>query len=138
MCRVAKRARRGGEIIEAEESRMKLKTMGVAILGMVLVMGIELDGGRDTGSTSGVGLIGLGISKAHARRGRGRGHAGRHRHRHRVVPGGARGVARRTTRRAVRRSIAGCSIWRTYWNCGGVYYAATVEDGVTVYVVVNP
>ena len=55
------------------------------------------------------------------------------------VAGVSRRTARRTTRRvAYRNSIAGCSPYRAYYNCGGVYYAPTVQDGVTVYVVVNP
>jgi hypothetical protein len=55
------------------------------------------------------------------------------------VAGVSRRTARRTTRRvAYRNSIAGCSPYRTYYNCGGVYYAPTVQNGVTVYVVVNP
>jgi len=51
----------------------------------------------------------------------------------------ARRTSRRTTRRVVRRtSIAGCSPYNAYYNCGGVYYRPVVENGVTVYVVVNP
>ncbi|MGI9352183.1 MAG: hypothetical protein ACR2O3_11515 [Rhizobiaceae bacterium] len=51
----------------------------------------------------------------------------------------ARRTSRRTTRRVVRRqSIAGCSLYRSYYNCGGVYYSPIVENGVTVYIVVNP
>ncbi|PLX37720.1 MAG: hypothetical protein C0606_05440 [Hyphomicrobiales bacterium] len=54
-------------------------------------------------------------------------------------PGAGRRAVRRTTRRVVRRnSIAGCTPWNAYWNCGGVYYRPVVEKGVTVYVVVNP
>ena len=51
----------------------------------------------------------------------------------------ARRTARRTTRRVNRRqSIAGCTPYNAYYNCGGVYYRPVVENGVTVYVVVNP
>ena len=51
----------------------------------------------------------------------------------------ARRTSRRTSRRVARRhSIAGCSPYRTYYSCGGVYYRPIVENGVTVYVVVNP
>ncbi|MEP3045594.1 MAG: hypothetical protein ABJL55_06700 [Roseibium sp.] len=59
----------------------------------------------------------------------------------------ARNTARRTSRRTARRtttrvnrrqSIAGCSPYNAYYNCGGVYYRPVVENGVTVYVVVNP
>ena len=54
-------------------------------------------------------------------------------------PGAGRRVARRTARRVARRhSIAGCSPYNAYYNCGGVYYRPIVENGVTVYVVVNP
>jgi hypothetical protein len=54
-----------------------------------------------------------------------------------------RNVARRTSRRTTRRvanrtSIAGCSPYNAYYNCGGVYYRPVVESGTTVYVVVNP
>ena len=53
--------------------------------------------------------------------------------------GQARRTARRTTRRVVRRtSVAGCTPYRAYYNCGGVYYAPVQEGGTTVYVVVNP
>jgi hypothetical protein len=55
------------------------------------------------------------------------------------VAGASRRTARRTTRRVeYRQSIAGCSPYRSYYNCGGIYYAPTVQNGTTVYVVVNP
>ncbi len=71
------------------------------------------------------------VSKAHAEVGRP------------LTPVSVAGVSRRTARRTTRRvnyrnSIAGCSPYRAYYNCGGVYYAPTVQNGVTVYVVVNP
>ncbi|TWI84836.1 hypothetical protein JM93_03173 [Roseibium hamelinense] len=55
----------------------------------------------------------------------------------------ARRTARRTSRRTTRRvnyrqSVSGCAPYQAYYNCGGVYYAPQVQDGVTVYVVVNP
>jgi len=51
----------------------------------------------------------------------------------------ARRTSRRTSRRVARRhSIAGCAAWRTYWRCGGVYYRPIVENGTTVFIVVNP
>ena len=51
----------------------------------------------------------------------------------------ARRTARRTSRRVNRRqSIAGCTPYNAYYNCGGVYYQAVTENGTTVYVVVNP
>ena len=55
----------------------------------------------------------------------------------------ARRVSRRTSRRTSRRvarrhSIAGCSPYRAYYYCGGVYYRPIVENGTTVYIVVNP
>ena len=110
--------------------KMKLMTMGAAALGLALGMSIGADSRSSSNTTDVAGLFGLGISKAQAgRRGRAR------RSTRRVV----RRTARRTTRRVARRtSIANCTVWRTYWNCGGVYYAAVVEGGVTVYVVVNP
>ena len=54
----------------------------------------------------------------------------------------ARRTARRTTRRVVRRSYiralpAGCVYGGGLYRCGGVYYRAAIEDGVTVYVVVQ-
>lgn len=50
-----------------------------------------------------------------------------------------RRTARRTTRRVVRRhSIAGCAFRAPYYYCGGVYYRPIVENGTTVYIVVNP
>jgi hypothetical protein len=76
-------------------------------------------------------LIPVGVSKARAEIGRP------------LTPASVAGVSRRTARRTTRRvayrnSIAGCSPYRAYYNCGGVYYAPTVQNGVTVYVVVNP
>ena len=51
----------------------------------------------------------------------------------------SRRTSRRTSRRVARRhSIAGCSPYSTYYNCGGVYYRPIVENGTTVYIVVNP
>ncbi|SDR21204.1 hypothetical protein [Pseudovibrio sp. Tun.PSC04-5.I4] len=51
----------------------------------------------------------------------------------------ARRTSRRTSRRVNRRqSVAGCRPYNAYFNCGGVYYRPVVENGVTVYVVVNP
>lgn len=55
-----------------------------------------------------------------------------------------RRVARRTSRRTARRQSylrslpAGCVRRGGYWYCGGVYYQSVVQDGATVYVVVNP
>ncbi len=55
------------------------------------------------------------------------------------VAGTTRRVSRRTARRtAYRNSVAGCNPYRNYYNCGGVYYAPTVQNGTTVYIVVNP
>jgi hypothetical protein len=61
----------------------------------------------------------------------------------------ARRTSRRVTRRTVvrsnhryrvynRRSIAGCNLYNAYYNCGGVYYRGVVQNGATVYIVVNP
>ena len=55
-----------------------------------------------------------------------------------VAQAAPRHVARRTSRRVSRRtSVAGCSPYNAYYNCGGVYYAPVVEGGATVYIVVN-
>ena len=61
-----------------------------------------------------------------------------------ATPLSVAGVARRTTRRTVRRinyySVlpAGCA-WRApYHYCGGIYYQPTVQDGRDVYIIVNP
>ena len=67
----------------------------------------------------------LGFSEAHAQHGQ------------------SRRVARRTSRRTTtrvnyRQSVSGCSPYNAYYNCGGVYYQPVVQDGTTVYVVVNP
>ena len=60
-----------------------------------------------------------------------------------ATPGSVAGVSRRTSRRTTRRvahrtSVSGCSPYRNYYNCGGVYYAPQVQNGTTVYIVVNP
>jgi hypothetical protein len=62
---------------------------------------------------------------------------------HPLTPGSVAGVSRRTARRTTRRvvyrqSVAGCSPYRAYYNCGGIYYAPTIQNGATVYIVVNP
>ena len=51
----------------------------------------------------------------------------------------ARRTARRTSRRvSYRNSLpAGCVKRGAYWYCGGVYYQSVVQNGATVYVVVN-
>lgn len=59
-----------------------------------------------------------------------------------------RRVARRTARRTSRRVTArndylrtlpgGCARRGAYYYCGGVYYQPIVQDGATVYIVVNP
>ncbi len=60
--------------------------------------------------------------------------------------GEARRVARRTSRRTSRRWAygtyysylpSGCYWLSPYYNCAGVYYEPVVEDGTTVYVVVQ-
>ncbi|MEO0624887.1 MAG: hypothetical protein AAFU49_21750 [Pseudomonadota bacterium] len=52
----------------------------------------------------------------------------------------ARRTARRTTRRQsyIRSLPAGCALRGAYHYCGGVYYQPVVQDGATVYIVVNP
>ena len=61
-----------------------------------------------------------------------------------ATPLSVAGVARRTTRRTVRRinyySVlpAGCG-WRApYHYCGGIYYEPTYQNGREVYIIVNP
>ena len=61
-----------------------------------------------------------------------------------ATPLSVAGVARRTTRRTVRRINyysalpTGC-YWRApYHYCGGVYYEPTVQNGRDVYIIVNP
>lgn len=55
----------------------------------------------------------------------------------------SRRTARRTSRRVNRRDNyintlpAGCVRRGAYWYCGGIYYQSVVQDGRTVYVVVN-
>ena len=55
-----------------------------------------------------------------------------------------RRVARRTARRTTNRNDyynslpAGCVRRNAYWYCGGVYYQPVVQNGTTVYVIVNP
>jgi len=62
-----------------------------------------------------------------------------------LTPGSVAGVARRTTRRVVRRSSiyvaalpAGCAVVGidgvSYWRCGGTYYAASGGRYVVVYI----
>lgn len=62
-----------------------------------------------------------------------------------ATPGSVAGVARRTTRRSVRRSTifrstlpAGCAVTTIngarYWHCGGTYYARSGSRYVVVYV----
>jgi len=61
-----------------------------------------------------------------------------------ATPLSVAGVARRTTRRTLRRLHyysalpAGC-YWRApYHYCGGIYYEPVIQDGTTVYIIVNP
>lgn len=55
-----------------------------------------------------------------------------------------RRVARRTARRTSARQNyyhslpAGCVRRNAYWYCAGVYYQPVVQNGTTVYVIVNP
>jgi len=109
---------------------MKWRLPIVAVLGVFFGLSLGHDSEKTSQSGDVISWLGLGISKVHAR---GRAHA------RRGVRRTARRTTRRTTRRVVRRrSIAGCSPWNAYYSCGGVYYRPIVENGVTVYVVVNP
>ncbi len=55
-----------------------------------------------------------------------------------------RRVSRRTARRTTNRNTyynalpAGCVRRNAYWYCGGVYYQPVVQNGATVYIIVNP
>ncbi|MBK9323814.1 MAG: hypothetical protein IPM97_12870 [Bdellovibrionaceae bacterium] len=59
-----------------------------------------------------------------------------------LTPISGAGVARRTTRRVIRRGAyvaalpGGCAYYAPYYNCGGVYYQPEVQGGNTVYVTV--
>ena len=61
-----------------------------------------------------------------------------------LTPGSVAGVSRRTARRTVRRQAyihslpGGCPLRGAYYYCGGVYYQPVVQNGATVYIVVNP
>lgn len=92
---------------------------------MAVVAGLEID-------SSSSGITGLLVSQAQARVGRP------------LTPGSVAGVARRTTRRALRRSTiyvarlpASCSKVVLYgvhvWHCGHTYYQATGGRYVVVY-----
>ena len=100
----------------------------IGAMGFGILLGVSFGAGGDRHSTT-IGLsdlVGLGVPTAQAR---GRGSARRSTRRV------SRRTSRRTSRRVARRtSIAGCSAWNNYWNCGGVYY---VRSG-GVYIVVNP
>ena len=102
----------------ARSNRLVIYSLSILILGIAGNLSLEPRKGE---GAAGLELT-LGPSAAHA-----------------APRNVARRTARRTTRRVVRRtSVAGCSPYRAYYNCGGVYYAPVVEGGVTVYVVVNP
>ncbi len=102
---------------------MRIKMIFAALAGICVGMTGTVDFNTQSNSTS--SFVKFGISKAYAQRGGAR--------------RTARRPSRRTTRRVVRRhSISGCSHYRAYYNCGGVYYQPIVESGTTVYIVVNP
>ncbi len=108
---------------------MRFKFILAAVIGVS--MGMTGHVGFNLQSSSISTVIELGSSQAFAGRARG----GARRTSRRT----ARRTARRTTRRVARRqSIAGCSLYNAYYNCGGVYYRPIVESGTTVYIVVNP
>jgi hypothetical protein len=65
---------------------------------------------------------------------------------YRHPPGQINRVARRTSRRTTRRVAgrhyysalpAGCFYASPYYTCGSVYYRPVIENGVTVYVIVD-
>ncbi|WP_420415367.1 hypothetical protein [Roseibium sp.] len=105
------------------QMKLILATLGIACAFWIADVRFE----DDTVEPGLVGGVSVGTKKALAQRGPG------------TVHGTARRTSRRTTRRVVRRtSVAGCTPYRAYYNCGGVYYQAVQEGGTTVYVVVNP
>ncbi len=61
-----------------------------------------------------------------------------------ATPLSVAGVARRSTRRAVRRTyyysaLPAACYWRApYHYCGGIYYQSVIQEGATVYIIVNP
>lgn len=99
----------------------KRKLCALAVFAAVAVVG-PLEVRLDDPKTSAIVSLKAGGAMAQAPRGQ------------------ARRVARRTARRVVRRNTlpAGCIRRGAYWYCGGVYYQALSEGGVTVYIVVNP
>ncbi len=99
---------------------MRIKFVMDAAIGFAIANASPID---FSGFTSGVPVLaGIGAAKAQN-----------------PARATARRTARRTTRRVARRtSVAGCSPYNAYYNCGGVYYRPVVENGTTVYVVVNP
>jgi len=58
--------------------------------------------------------------------------------------GEVRREVRRTARRTARRQAhlrslpRGCPLVGPYYYCGGVYYQSVVQNGATVYIIVNP
>ncbi len=104
------------------------KVLAGAIAAMV-VFSVEIEfSGVDRGRLD----ITLAVPSAEARVGRP------------ATPLSVAGVARRTTRRTHRRMHyysalpAGC-YWRApYHYCGGIYYEPSVQNGQTVYIIVNP
>lgn len=98
----------------------RLKLVSAAAIGVALAYSSPID---FSGVSSGLPIVaGIGTAKAQN-----------------AARNTARRTSRRTTRRVNRRtSVAGCSPYNAYFNCGGVYYRPVVENGVTVYVVVNP
>ncbi len=100
---------------------MRIKILFAAVIGISAGMTGQVGPNLQSDSISTV--IELGVSEAIARPARRT----------------ARRTSRRTSRRVSRRhSIAGCSRYNAYYNCGGVYYRPVVESGATVYIVVNP
>ena len=99
---------------------MRMKIVFAAMIGFGLAYSGPIDfNGLSAGSPA---LFGIGAAKAQN-----------------PQRNTARRTARRTTRRVnYRQSVAGCTPYNAYYNCGGVYYQAVVQDGATVYIVVPP
>jgi hypothetical protein len=107
--------------------------MKTKLIGIVLAGGMLLAGDLLNTETDGVVTTSSFIAAAGAVIGRP------------ATPGSVAGVARRTTRRVVRRSTiyvaalpAGCVVTNIngarYWLCGGTYYQASGGRYVVVYV----
>lgn len=107
----------------------KLSIAALAFIGCALALVVNVNFKGISGPSGQTVSFEITVTKAYARNGR---RAHHHRRDRRAV--------RRTTRRVVRIAVLpyGC-YWRApYHYCGGIYYQPIVENGTTVYIVVNP